>query len=204
MENITLDKITMIYNKRTGSLELYSDGGTLWTDWLEKAGISRENVTSICVAEGTVFLPENSGGTYAIFDGLRNARTIDLRGFNTSKVRNMYGMFENCETLTYLDLSGFDTSNVKNMGCMFLNCHRLADLNLSGLDVSKVTNMRYVFANCVALRTLNLSSFDTSNVTDMYGMFYGCKSLRHITANPTTNPDANTDKMFEGCTAEIT
>ena len=155
------------------TLELYSNGGTLWPDWLKKAGIDRGRIKSIRVAEGTVRLPEDARGydqqkrVYTMFGGLVNAESIDLKGIDTSNATDMSYMFYNCNKLTTLDLGSFGTSKVTDMKSMFSNCVNLTDLDLSGFDTSHVTNMNSMFDNCWNLTDLNLSNFDTSNVTSM-------------------------------------
>ena len=107
-----MKNIKIKYNAVTGSVKLYSNGGTLWTNWLEASNIDRREVKSIRVAEGTVFLPEDSNHCFSELDELK---TLDLNGFDTSRVKNMSAMFSGCRALTELDLSGFDTKNVTDM-----------------------------------------------------------------------------------------
>ena len=218
-----------------GNVTFYSDGGTLWPDWVKKADIMRRDVKSIQVAKGTVFLPEDAGGfdmdkmVYTMFGGLPQVESIDLSSFDTSRVTNMSYMFSGCRKLTTLDLSGFDTAQVTRMNGMFGSCTNLKELDLSSFDTSKVTNMNGMFYNCGSLTNLDLSSFDTSNVTDISGMFYncssltgidlssfdtsrlldvqslfaGCRNLKTVIMDPAVNQDAKTNRMFEGCRAEI-
>ena len=63
-------------------------------------------------------------------------------------------MFANCSSLISLDLSGFDTSKVTFMNYMFHDCRVLQQLDLSGFDISKVTKMMYMFARCGKLKSL--------------------------------------------------
>ena len=46
------------------------------------------------------------------FSGCSNLKSVDLRGFDTSRVKNMRSMFYACSSLSSLDLSHFDTSNI--------------------------------------------------------------------------------------------
>ena len=82
---------------------------------------------------------------------ISQATILDVSGFNTSKVTNMYNMFASSKAVT-LDLSSFDTSNV--------------------------TNMFYMFNNANNLKTIYVSSkFNIDTVTSSTNMFYGCTSL---------------------------
>ena len=90
-------------------------------------------------------------------------------------------MFEYCKNLTALDVRGFDTSNVTDMFYMFQFCENLTSIDVSGFDTSNVTDMSAMFRNCVNLTSLDLSNFDTSKVTHMDNMFSGCENLKRIT-----------------------
>ena len=51
-----------------------------------------------------------------------NLESLDLLGWDTSKVEDMYGMFAYCTNLKSLDLPEWDTSRAKDMGNMFQKC----------------------------------------------------------------------------------
>lgn len=99
--------------------------------------------------------------------------TMDLTGFDTSNVTNMYGMFA-FSGVKSLDLRSFNTAQVENMSAMFQGCYFLDTLKVDTFDTSCVTNMRLMFSECISLTTLDLSSFDTSAVQDMDYMFNRC------------------------------
>jgi len=123
-----------------------------------------------------------------MFFDYKSLTSLDLSGFDTSKVTDMSGMFFGCKSLTSLDLSGFDTSNVTDMSDMFGNCNSLTSLDLSNFDTSNVTDMHqmfhtddiYMFGDDSSLTSLNLSGFDTSKVTNMSGMFWNCSRLTSL------------------------
>ena len=52
----------------------------------------------------------------------KNLESLDLSGWDTSKVTDMGMLFSNCKNLTSLDLSGWDTSNIIYIDSMFENC----------------------------------------------------------------------------------
>lgn len=81
--------------------------------------------------------------------------------------------------LTSLDVSGFDTSKVTSMKQMFYMCYKLTALDVSGFRTPLVTDMSHMFA-CYnygsspypgKLTTLNLSDWDFTNVTRTVSMF---------------------------------
>ena len=71
-------------------------------------------------------------GLYAMFEGCKSLETIKLPAtvtFNKSGICMGY-MFSACYSLTTLDLSGFDTSKVTDMSSMFNSCYKLSNLTL--------------------------------------------------------------------------
>ena len=112
-----------------------------------------------------------------MFYGCSSLASLDVSGWDTSRVANMSRMFEGCSRLVSLDVSGWDTSCVTDMGYMFQGCSSLASLDVSGWDVSRVADMSRMFSGCSSLTSLDASNWDTSCVTDMASMFSGCSSL---------------------------
>ena len=137
-----------------------------------------------------------------MFYGCSSLTSLDLSGFDTSKVTDMVGMFQDCTSLTSLDLSGFDTSTVASIGGMLCRCSSLTSLDLSGFDTSKVTSMGSMFYGCSSLTSLDLSGFDTSKVTSMGSMFYGCSSLASLELSGfDTSAVTSMRWMFYGCSS---
>ncbi len=166
------------------------------------------------------------GGGYAVA-----LQTIDLTGFDTSRVTSMRDMFSGCIALQKLDLSGFDTSQVTDMSGMFRECCKLQlqSLDLSSFNTSNVTDMSEMFemeghAGYVhheedespavsywyqnptvgnAFTELDLRNFDTGKVTDMHRMFYGCTALERLDLSSfnTRNVPADDASMFLSCAA---
>ena len=87
-----------------------------------------------------------------MFQYCESLTSIDLNGWNTSKVTDMGYMFQYCESLTTLDLSGFDASKVtSSSGLKFFgssNMPQLTDFKApknmgANLDFSKCTNLTH-------------------------------------------------------------
>lgn len=136
----------------------------------------------------------------SLFYNCRKLKSVDLSGFDASKVEVMLEMFRDCSSLSSIDLSGLDTSRVINMQDMFWNCSSLSSINWGGFDTSQVTNMAGLFGNCSSLSSIDLSIFDTSLVEDMQGMFYGCSGLSSIELRGLDiSLVKDMGKMFEGC-----
>ncbi len=146
------------------------------------------------------FLTDRAENMDFMFYRCQSLRSIDLTGFDTSKVTSMYYMFVDCSSLKSIDVSNFNTEKVINMENMFGGCSNLESLDLSCFDTSKVTNMRYMFNICTCLKEINLSSFDTSKVTDMSCMFSNCNSLRSLNlSNFNTSLVTDMSYMFFKC-----
>ena len=114
-------------------------------------------------------------------------------------VTSTRSMFTLCRKLTSIDLSGFDTSKVFNMGHMFECCNDLIELNLSGIDTSKVSDMGWMFSDCYELSTIDLSGFDTSNVECMHCMFWDCCNLTTIKGIIDMKSCTDCAFMFKDC-----
>ena len=89
-------------------------------------------------------------------------------------------MFYGCSKLASLDVSGWDTSRVARMPRMLSGCSSLTSLDASNWDTSCVTDMASMFSGCSSLASLDLSSWDASNVGGMEDMFYACLRLGQI------------------------
>ncbi len=132
--------------------------------------------------------------------------SLELSGWDTSKVEDMTGVFFDCKNLKSLDLSCWNTSNVRKMSCMFEECNELRSLDLSSFDTSKVKDMSNMFIYCSSLKSLDVSNFDTSNAEHMQSMFSNCTSLESIDVSNFDTSNAqeywtNTSCMFLDCTA---
>ena len=211
------DGVTATFEEKTGAVELYSNGGTLWNDWQEKSGLTKKTIKSLKVVSGPVLLPADSSNIFSVkhynhYHDDNNdydrydypLEELSLSGFDTSNVTNMAEMFNNCDNLIDLDISGIDTSKVQNMSGMFAGCRKISSLDLSEFNTSSVTDMSGMFSACLSLTQLNLSNFDTSKVTSMDGMFIYCEKLKNLNLNSfDTSNVASMCDMFLGC-SEIT
>ena len=185
------------FNSSTGAVTITSNNGTLWRDWIDKAGFDRSKIKSIKVTSGTVYLPADSSG---LFWYCTNLKTLDLSAFDTSKVDVAFFMFYECNSLQSLDMSSFDTSKCTDMAGMFEGCSSLTSLNLSSFNTSNVESMLHMFAGCSNLKSLELGSFDTTKVGSMEGMFASCTSLTHLNLQNFKTPNlVEIQDMFYNC-----
>ena len=116
-----------------------------------------------------------------MFANCRKLPSLDVSGWNTSKVLQMKSLFDCCLELSYLDVSRWDTSRTVSMSRAFSSCSKLSSLDVSGWDTSSVNDMDYMFSGCTSLASLDVSGWDTSSVGNMRNMFSGCSSLSGVT-----------------------
>ena len=126
---------------------------------------------------------------------------IDLSGFDTRKVTDMYGMFYGNAELTSLDLTSFNTENVTNMEGMFEFCSKLENVDLSSFNTRKVTDISSMFRGCEAMKEVDLYNFETANVGRWGFMFRDCTELTTIYVSDGWEVTHNSfdDFMFDGC-----
>ena len=116
-----------------------------------------------------------------MFEGCKNLESLDVSTFNTSNVTTMWDMFSGCSKLRSLDLRSFCTSNVSIMAGMFYGCSSLTNLDVSSFDTKNSKSIYIMFRNCSKLPELDLRNFDTRGITDEWaGTFAGCTSLRKL------------------------
>ncbi len=159
--------------------------------------LDKEDVNSVCVATGSRISLDTC---HNMFYRFTNCKTIDMTGFDTSKVADMSDMFYGCESLATLELGDFDTSNVTDMSSMFIYCKALGELDVSGFDTGKVTDMSNMFASCEKIAELDVTGFDTGNATNLSHMFAYCEKVAELDVSGfVTDKVTNMSYMFAGC-----
>ena len=201
----TADKLNAILNTKEAIKQAIRDKGVYIGDYdafAEYPDAIRRIETSSGEGGSDAFfnMRTQNGTNFSNLFYFYGGSELDLSGWDTSNVTNMYNMFYGCDNLTSLDVSNFDTSNVKNMYQMFYSCGNLTSLDVSVFDTSKVTTMSGMFGSCSRLTYLDLSDFNTSNVTDMSYMFSWCTNLEELDIrNFDMNNIEYSNCMFESC-----
>lgn len=152
----------------------------LWYDQVQKTIFWWSNAD-------TVYINEDSNHMLAnINDNSTLVQLIDMRGINTSRMKNAHHMFWTKEGLTkHIDLSEFDTSNLEDVGYMFstpyetVSTAQIDPIDFSHFNTSKVKIMTGMFAGSY-LPSIDIRNFDTRNVVDMQYTFAGLKNVRHL------------------------
>ena len=127
---------------------------------------------------------------------------LDLSDWVTGSAEDMSYMFYFCESLSALDVSKWNTSNARNISSMFHYCTSLTPLDVSGWNTSNVTDMSGLFFMCSSLTFLDISKWDTSNVTDMRAVFEECSSLTSLDVSHwDTSKVTDMGAVFDGCSS---
>ena len=144
-----------------------------------------------------------------MFYGCGNLTSIDIDGWDASRLTSMASMFDQCYRLTSLNgIANFDISNVTSLYCAFRDCRGLTSLDISQWDTSNVTNMVATFAWCTGLTSLDVSGWNTSKVTQMGGIvnqtaggtFSWCTKLTDIDVTHWDVSQVTTmECMFDNC-----
>ena len=133
-----------------------------------------------------------------------NNAYVDCSDLDVSKIETLEELFSNFKNVVTIDITGWETSKVTSMYRMFNDCYELEHIiGLEDLDVSSVENMSYLFWNNTKLTTLDLSKWNTHNVYSMAAMFYSCIRLKEIAGieNFDLSKTTNIIGMFEECNA---
>ena len=175
LDATTTPEVTIVlYNGVTASdLGMSQSGSGILASMNSKSDVNMH----LIVDQNANIVIENGAGE-AMFLGLDNLLSADLRGFNTSAATRMGTMFSECYHLVELNLSSFDTSSVVDMEGMFSYCNDLPQLDLSSFDTSNVTDcMNYMFQDCSNLETIYVTTaFVTTNASEVNNMFDGCST----------------------------
>ena len=113
--------------------------------------------------------------TFDWFYMMNNLESITgMNYLNTSEVTNMGHMFNSCYRLTSLDLSGFNTSRVTAMNCMFYDSRNLQTIYVgTGWSTAAVTNSDNMFKYCSCLVGGHGTTYSPSHVDATYAHIDG-------------------------------
>lgn len=116
------------------------------------------NLSSLDTSSATTF--------YRLFYGSTYLGRVDVTGWNTSNVTNMYGTFCGCRFYdSIIGVRNWDVTKVTDMTYCFYGDTYLKSLDLSGWRTDALTNVTQMFTNCTNLKVLDLRNFNTSKVT---------------------------------------
>ena len=112
----------------------------------------------------------------------RNLQNVDVTGWETNSVTDMYGMFTDCNNLTEIKgISEWNTSKVTDMAALFMKCYALKSIDVSKWNTGSVETVYRMFQYCYTLKSIDISNWDMSNMTNTKEMFYSCNSFTELT-----------------------
>ncbi|MBR4830465.1 MAG: InlB B-repeat-containing protein, partial [Bacilli bacterium] len=195
------DATDIIFRKATAE-EYASVSESLTTSNIISATLS-PNVVYLWLDDNKLLFYSNASTIFAneytqrMFASSSKIVSIDMRGINTIKSKNMNQLFGYCRNLVDLNISELDTKNTTDMSYMFTDLDSMLELDVSNLETSNATNMEHMFSSMKNATQINLGIFDTSKVTRMGGMFSGDKNLTSIDlSNFNTSNVTNFESMF--------
>lgn len=137
-------------------------------------------------------------------DLLKNIKTLNISGWDTSNVKSFYALFNGCTNLeNIIGIEDLDVSNAHTISHMFNGCENLTKLDLSKWNVGNVKMMTSLFYRCVLLeeiKGIEKWQFSTVGNLSFNGMFNECESLRSINiSNWKVENVRDCDSMFRRC-----
>ena len=159
------------------------------------------NATGYDGTNSKIKLPTDCSG---MFSGMTKLKTVDLSGFDSSKVVKMSNLFKGCSALTSVIFGNtFDVKEVTHMNSMFENTAiESIDLSKFVFDTSGsvLKDISSMFAG-TALVTLDLSVFDTQLVENMASLLDGCTELETVSLGNkfVTTHVEDMSAMFRDC-----
>ncbi len=151
--------------------------------------------------------------TQDLFNGCENLVSVDLGGFDASRVTNATGMFAGCSSLKSVDLQCFKKARLQYMGAgrigfdpdgrgMFAGCSSLTEIDVSCFNMSEAKDIGGLFYQCTGLKELSLNDFQTKTVTWMTELFAGCSGLEELDVSGLDTRNVRSmNGMFAGCSS---
>lgn len=136
-------------------------------------------------------------GMSGMFKDCNHLTNIDgISKWDTSSLNGrLESTFQNCSAFTSLDLSGWNTSKIYDMSYLFSGCSNLVTLTLSGWDTSQVTSMENIFGDCSRLATIYVGNGWTSSHVSVFDTLFGnCTSL--VGGNGTRWDSSHVDRTY--------
>ena len=122
---------------------------------------------------------------------------FDISKWNPKNLVNAYEMFYgeygfNVQ-FTSLDLSGWDTSKLENISKMFKSCTNLTTLNLSNWNLASVNNTADTFTSCSSLNSLIMKNSNAKSINLIISLLpsKSSGSAGTITVSDTTGIDTS-------------
>ena len=134
--------------------------------WMEE----KEGLSDLYIAaNGNIKANKDCTNLFGNYSSLENIYGMEY--FRTNDTENMEMMFVACNSLQSIDVSGFDTSRVVSMAWMFAGCVSLQNIDVSHFNTASVGTMSDMFFGCDSLQSLDIRNFVIHDFWTMHEPF---------------------------------
>lgn len=134
------------------------------------------------------------------FYGCESLTSVDFRGWQIPKLKDMSYMFAYCTNLTHCNLDGWDVRNLEKLNCTWMHCTNIEDIGFSGWETSSLTNVFYAFSYTTRLADVDVWDWDMSKATNVVGMFRYATGMEYVNmSNWDMSSVTSTIDMLQGC-----
>lgn len=146
-------------------------------------------------------IPQPVGLTdYSYMFSGSSIQTIDMTGWDFSKVTSMAAFFMNCKKLDRVKCGALNFSQCVYFNKMFYNCDDLVKIDVDDWVLDEVSDCNFMFAECNKLKQIDFAHWNTTKLDECTAMFENCISLRSVDCSSWFTPDLNSaNRMFKGC-----
>ena len=145
----------------------------------------------------------SSSNTERMFESCASIKSLDIRGFDMSRVVNVLCMFSGCSSLQSLDTSKWNLGNLSDGNSMFYGCSSLQSLDTSKWNLGNLNTAENMFRQ-TKINTLDVRGWDLRKLTNTVYMFYLTPLISLDTSGWVLNNLSNASQMFQYCSNLIT
>jgi len=146
---------------------------------------------------------ENLTNISYMFSYCISLKTIDISGFNLTKVIKMGYLFNSCKSLKEIKgIENLVNENVEEIQHLFCGCSVLEKICALNWNTKNVKNLNCSFKGCFSLKIIEgIENWNTSNIIEMKNSFKNCYSLQDLSgiSKWDFSKVVTTKKLFDGC-----
>lgn len=173
-------------------------------DWVTSAATNLQTMFSVVkatVIDVSGWDTSNVTNMFYVFNACTNVVTLNVSGWNTANVTNMYGLFYFCQSVTVLDVSQWNVNKVTTMGRLFSYTYSVTNIDTSNW-VSSDGNLTFIGQMYELSRmtgTIDLRGLNMTNVTNISNTFRSCRATSILVDTWKLNSCTNYINAFNGC-----
>ncbi|MDB9980495.1 BspA family leucine-rich repeat surface protein [bacterium] len=142
---------------------------------------------------------ENLVNLESTFREMDNLETLNVTGWNTSKVRSTFThTYASRKLVNLIGFNTWDLTALENASWMFAErpVGNLVDMDLSNWRLDSLITAELIFKNNRALRSVDVTGWGMSNVTSMKSMFDTADYLQNVVGLDTWDTSSNQNMDF--------